>query len=102
MIRIYKVKNAEYQCGYPLRPQLCYRLALTAMTANSKDQTSPKEFIPPILMIIVCYSSLSLLVIRIYEVKKEINLTSTSIKLLAIQPVSPHSHADKFLVLNEF
>ena len=48
----------------PLRPYLWSQLALTAKTSHFQGQTIPRVGKPPLLLIFICYSSPSFLVIR--------------------------------------
>ena len=66
---ISKIKNAKFHHGHPLRPCRCTRLSHTTISSHFQGQICPEASIPPILTIIVCHSSPSLLVIEISKVK---------------------------------
>ena len=69
VIGISKVENVKMMHRRLLRPCLCNWLSLTDIPAQFQGQMNPKVRIPPILTIIVCYSSPSLLVIGISGVE---------------------------------
>lgn len=69
VIGIYEIKNVKIWCEHILRTLLCSQFALTNMPSQFQGQTNPEARILPILMIIVWYSSLSLVVIGVSEVE---------------------------------
>ena len=70
MMWIFYYKNDEISHGNQLTHWLYSCLALTTMQANFQGQASPEARVPPVLPMIVCYSSTALFVIRIYNFKK--------------------------------
>uniref|UniRef100_A0A3Q7FQ70 Uncharacterized protein n=1 Tax=Solanum lycopersicum TaxID=4081 RepID=A0A3Q7FQ70_SOLLC len=94
----FDVKNAKFFCGYPSRPCLCSRLALTASTTNFEGQTFPEASIPLISKIFVCFNKpfFSDLDRR----QKFQNILLTSVNTLDMQPVIriPTSKMPNFFV----
>lgn len=93
--------NAKILHGNLLRPWLCNRLALKTMLTNFLGQRCREAQVPFIFPIIVCYSSLAMLVIQIFDLKNYSNFLWTSIKTFAVNRIECHDHADPFSWLND-
>jgi len=80
---------AKIFCGRPLKPLLWSKLALTAKTSNFEDQICPGSGKPPF-----CQFSCAIVHGLFDDLEFQNNLNQnfswTSIKTLAMEPVSPH------------
>ena len=63
VIRISYVQNAAFSQGLLLKPCHICHIALKEMTAHFQGQTIPQACIHPILLMIMCYNSISIFMI---------------------------------------